>query len=87
MEHLLVTRLLKGIFNARPLVKPLFPTWELNVVLGHLKAWDCLFRLSLGDLMRKTSFLLVWRPADTVELRQGDTKRFSRLYFCNIRKM
>ena len=57
-EHPLVCRLLKGIFNSRPPVRSLFPTWEIDVVLDHVRSWDHPSRLSLADLIKKTVFLL-----------------------------
>ena len=57
-EHPLVSRLLKGIFNVRPPVKSLFPSWEVDIVLEHLKTWSHPSKLGLSDLTKKTVFLM-----------------------------
>ena len=57
-EHPLVCHLMKEIFNSRLPVRSLFPSWEIYIVLDHVRAWDHPSRLSLGDLTKKTVFLL-----------------------------
>ena len=65
-EHPLVSCLLKGIFNARPPKKNLFPSWEVDVVLQHLKSWEHPSTLNLRDLAKKTVFLLALVSAKRV---------------------
>ena len=51
-EHPLVLHLLKGIFNVRPLKKNLILSWEVDIVLEHLKTWSHPSELSLSELTR-----------------------------------
>jgi hypothetical protein len=39
-QHPLITRLMKGIFNSRPVVPKLFPAWSVKTVLLTLAAWS-----------------------------------------------
>ena len=39
-------------------MKSLFPSWEVNIVLGHLKTWNHPSELGLSDLTKKTVFLM-----------------------------
>ena len=57
-EHPMVSRLLKGVFNLRPPEKKLFPTWEVEKALEHIKGWGLPEELDLAQLTRKTIFLL-----------------------------
>ena len=65
-EHLLVSWLMKGFFNSRPLVRSLFPSWEVDIVLNHLKSWDHPSELGLRDLTKKTVFLMALVSAKRV---------------------
>jgi hypothetical protein len=57
-QHPLVTRLMKGIFNSRPAVQKLFPTWSVKTVLLTLKTWSPASSLSLKLLSLKTIMLV-----------------------------
>ena len=57
-QHPLVTRLMKGIFNSRPIVKTLFPAWSVKLVLKTLREWSPASKLSLKLLTLKTVMLL-----------------------------
>ena len=66
-QHPLVICLLKRIFNSRPLKSKIFPLWEVDKVLDHLKTWESHSNLSLADLTRKTTFLLALVTAKRVK--------------------
>ena len=53
-QHPLITRLMKGIFNSRPVVPKLFPAWSVKTVLSTLAEWSPANSLSLKLLSLKT---------------------------------
>ena len=59
---------MRGVLRQRPPKSRLFPTWEVTLVLNHLKSWGETRSLSLKQLLMKTAFLLALvcykRPAD-----------------------
>lgn len=57
-EHPLSSRLVKGVFNKRPPIKELFPSWSVKLVLDKLESWSAAKYLDLKDLTFKTIFLL-----------------------------
>ena len=57
-KHPMVTRLLKGVFNLRPPVKILFPTWSVKQVLVTLRNWSPASSLDLKTLTFKCLMLL-----------------------------
>ena len=57
-KHPMVTRLLKGVFNIRPPVKILFPTWSVKQVLLTLRSWSPASSLDLKTLTFKCLMLL-----------------------------
>ena len=57
-QHPFVTRLMKGIFNSRPIVKTLFPAWSVKTVLLMLQNWSPAKNLSLKVLTLKTIMLV-----------------------------
>ena len=57
-QHPLVTRLMKGIFNSRPIIKSLFPAWSVKMVLKTLSEWSPASKLSLKILTLKTVMLI-----------------------------
>ena len=57
-KHPMVTRLLKGVFNVRPPVKILFPTWSVKQVLNTLATWAPASSLDLKTLTFKCLMLL-----------------------------
>ena len=52
-KHPLVTRLMRGIYNSRPPVKTLVPTWSVTTVLKMLKLWSPNDKLDLKHLTCK----------------------------------
>lgn len=57
-KHPMITRLLKGVFNKRPPVKVLFPTWSVKQVLVTLASWSPVSSLDLKTLTYKCVMLL-----------------------------
>ena len=57
-KHPMITRLLKGVFNKRPPVKILFPTWSVKQVLVTLASWSPVSSLDLKTLTYKCLMLL-----------------------------
>ena len=62
-QHPLVKRLMKGVFNTRPPVPSLCPTWSLVKVLNVLKDRSPLKSLDLKCLTLKTAMLLALASA------------------------
>jgi hypothetical protein len=62
-QHPLITRLMKGIFNSRPVVPKLFPAWSVKTVLSTLAAWSPANSLSLKLLSLKTIMLVALATA------------------------
>ena len=62
-QHPLVTRLMKGIYNSRPAVQKLFPSWSVKTVLITLKSWSPASSLSLKLLSLKTVMLVALATA------------------------
>ena len=57
-QHVIISKLMKGIFNERPIKKSLFPKWDLNTVLLHIKTWGPSSGLDLKYLSYKMIFIL-----------------------------
>ena len=62
-QHPLITRLMKGIFNSRPVVPKLFPAWSVRTVLSTLAEWSPANSLSLKLLSLKTIMLVALATA------------------------
>ena len=45
----------------------IFPSWEVDKVLGHIKSWGDPVNLDLGQLTRKTIFLVALVSAKRVK--------------------
>ena len=70
-QHPLVTRLMKGVFNARPLLPRYTSTWNVQTVLLHISSWGGNDSLSLKQLSWKTAMLLaLTRPSRSADLFQ-----------------
>ena len=59
-KHPLVTRLMRGIYNSRPPVKTLVPTWSVTIVLRMLKLWSPNDKLDLKHLTTKQLCYSLW---------------------------
>ena len=57
-EHPLICRLLKGVFNQRPPITKLVPSWSVKKVLEVLQDWSPLRSLDLKTLTLKTEMLV-----------------------------
>ena len=75
-KHPLVTRLMRGIYNSRPPVKTLVPTWSVMTVLKMLKLWSPNDKLDLKRLTYKTVMLLTLVTA----------RRCSSLYLLTLKE-
>lgn len=64
-EHPSIARLIKGVFNLRPPLKPVPPQWDLDVVLKALKGkpFEPLLKTSLKWITLKTVFLVALATA------------------------
>ena len=56
-NHVLITKLMKGIFNLRPSIPKTKVTWDTGMVLQFLKKWHPAKNLSLRQLSIKTTLL------------------------------
>ena len=75
-QHPLVSRLVKGVFNARPPIPRYSSTWDVQTVLNYLESLGKNDALSLKQLTLKTAFLMaITRPSRTADLSQLDTSR------------
>ena len=59
-KHPILTRLMRGIYNSRPPVKTLVPTWSVMIVLRMLKLWSPKDKLDLSILLTKQLCYLLW---------------------------
>ena len=75
-KHPLMTRLMQGIYNSRPPVKTLVPTWLVTTVLKMLKLWSPNDKLDLKRLTYKTVMLLALVTA----------RRCSSLYLLTLKE-
>ena len=78
--HPAVTRLLKGVFNARPPLPRYSAFWDVHVgtVITHLKNFGDNNRLSLKQLTLKTTMLLaLTRPSRSADLAKLDIQWMS----------
>ena len=57
-KHPLVSRLMKGIYNQRPPQPRYSSTWDVKVVLDHIKSWGYTRGLPLKKLTLKLAMLL-----------------------------
>ena len=63
-QHPLVSRLVKGVFNARPPIPRYSSTWDVQIVLNYLESLGNNDTLSLKQLTLKTAFLMaITRPS------------------------
>ena len=62
-QHPLVSCLMKGVFNSRPPVKTLVPTWSIRLVLEMIRSWGENSSLDLAVLTYKTVMLLALATA------------------------
>ena len=56
--HLLVIRLMRGVYNTRPPQPRYASTWDASIVLDHLASWSDCTSLSLKQLTLKLTMLL-----------------------------
>ncbi|CAC5386194.1 unnamed protein product [Mytilus coruscus] len=56
-KHKLVTRYMRGIFNARPSLPKYTETWDVNIVLDYLKSLPANEELTLLQLSQKASII------------------------------
>ena len=69
-QHLLVTRLLKGVYNRRPPQPRYSTTWDVDVVTKHLTAMGSNESLTLKQFSQKLVVLMALAEASrTSELR------------------
>ena len=74
-QHPLVSRLLKGAFNERPLLSSYSSFWNEDVVSAHLRGLGSNGSLSLKTLTLKTVMLIALaRPARSTDLASLDTR-------------
>ena len=77
-KHPLVSRLLKGIFNQRPPQPRYSSTWDVGVVLDHIKSWGQTVGLPRKDLTLKLAMLLALANASrSSELHALDIRQVS----------
>ena len=57
-QHMLLTRLLKGMFNKRPPQPKYMDTWDVDLVLGRIRKWPDNEQLALRELSLKLVSLL-----------------------------
>ena len=70
-QHLLVTRLMKEVFNDRPPLRRYTSTWNVQTVLLHIFSWGGNDSLSLKQLSWKTTMLLaLTHPSRSADLSQ-----------------
>ena len=75
-QHPLVTRLVKGVFNARPPIPRYSSTWDVQTVLNYLEKMENPDKLSLKLLTLKTVFIMaITRPSRSADLSQLDKER------------
>ena len=63
-EHPMICQLLKGIFNSRPPQPRYSFTWDVSVVVGHIKTLAANSTLSLKVLSQKLAMLLALTSAE-----------------------
>ncbi|XP_030070322.1 translation initiation factor eIF2B subunit beta isoform X1 [Microcaecilia unicolor] len=82
-----VARFLKGVSLLRPSVRPIFPSWDLNLVLSALTKppFEPLLACSLKDLTLKTVFLVAIASARRVSELQAFSCRSPFLEFSKDR--
>ena len=72
-QHLLVTRMLKGVYNERPPLPRYSSFWDVGAVLKYVQSWGSNDNLSLRQLTLKLAILMaLTRPARTVDLSKLD---------------
>ena len=76
-KHPLVSRLIKGIYNQRPPQPRYSSTWDVKVVLDHIKSWGYTGGLPLKKLNLKLAMLLALANAS----------RCSELHALEIQRM
>lgn len=75
-QHPLITRLIKGVFHARPPLPRYSRTWDVQTVLNFLQSLGDNGKLSLKHLSWKVSMLLALsRPSRSADLSQLDLSR------------
>ena len=77
-KHPLVSRLLKGVYNQRPPQPRYSTTWDVGVVLDHMRSWGRTADLSDKKLTLKVAMLLALANASRCsELHALDTQHMS----------
>ena len=59
MTHPLLTRLFKGFFNIKPVMRKTLETWDPDIVLNKIVLWKPPKKLSLMGLAAKSAFLIL----------------------------
>ena len=80
--HILVQRLIRGVFNSRPPIPRYVFTWPVGQVLRYFKCLPGNSGLSLKTLSMKTAVLLA-----LVTARRGATLTALNLQFCRILRL
>ena len=85
-KHLIICRLMQGMFNERPSEPRYSEIWDIDQVLSHLETMEDLDCLSFKELTLKTAMLMALANADRasdlhlLDIRymqqQGDTVKF-----------
>ena len=79
-EHPMICQLLKGIFNSRPPQPRYSFTWDVSVVVGHIKTLGANSSLSLKVLSQKLAMLLALTSAERSSELAAHDLRFRRFY-------
>ena len=75
-QHPMVSRLVRGVFNARPPIPRYSSTWDVQLVLNFIETRGKNNNLSLKMLTSKTVFLLaITRPSRSADLSQLESAR------------
>ena len=77
-QHPLVTRLIKGVHNSRPPKPHYTVTWDVDIVLRHLRALGDNDNLSLRALSKKLALLMALMDASRTSELQALDLRFRR---------
>ena len=78
-EHPMICQLLKGIFNSRPPQPRYSFTWDVSVVVGHIKSLCANSALSLKVLSQKLAMLLALTSAERSSELAAHDLRFRRV--------
>lgn len=72
-KHPLIKRFLKGVFNIRPPKAPSILTWDVGIVLNHIKNWGPNVNLTFRKLNFKLVLLLLLASGTRVNTLQALT--------------